>query len=232
MEDKSMIKDHPDTDVNPSIMTIQKWGGLASFLMVIAIITAHWFYLTGNLGDALGPLTYTLADFLYGAVWAVSLVTAVYALRERIGERAPRIMTLALLVALAAACAFITVASIRSANRYYHLIHPELNLEGSTTVLIVWATLVSGIIGAAWHFLGWAFVLIGWAGWTSYRLPRILSALYLAAGAVALLVYLFPALEGTALVLALAVSVWQGILLWRTEPGEMQSPATNASPYD
>jgi hypothetical protein len=232
MEDKSMVKDHPDTDVRPSTMTIQKWGGLASFLMVIAIITAHWFYLTGNLGDPLGPFTYTLADFLYGVVWAASLVTAVYALRERIGERAPRLMTLALLLAIAAACAFVTVASIRSANRYYHLAHPELHLESSSTVLIVWATLVSGIIGAAWHFLGWAFVLIGLSGWTSHRLPRILSALYWVAGAVSLLVYLFPGLEGTALVLALAVSVWQGILLWRTEPGETQSSATNASPYD
>jgi hypothetical protein len=213
-----MIKDHPDTDVNLSTTTIQKWGGLASFLMVIVTIAAHWVYLTGNLDDTLGPLTYTLADFLYGAVWAASLVAAVYALRERIGEGAPRLMTLAFLVALAAACAFITVASIRSANRHYHLIHPELNLESSTTVLTVWATLVTGVIGAAWHFLGWALALIGLAGWISHRLPRVLSGLYLAAGAVALLVYLFPGLEGTALVFTLAVSVWQGIVLWRTEP--------------
>jgi hypothetical protein len=213
-------------------MTIQKWGGLASSAMAVSLIVAHWFYLTGNLRDATGPFAYTLADFLYGAVWAAGLVTAVYALRERIGERAPRLMTLAFLVALAAACAFITVASIRSANRYYHLMHPELNLEASTTVLTVWTTLVSGVIGAAWHFLGWAFVLIGLAGWISRRLPRVLSALYLVAGTVALLVYLRPPMEGTALVSALAVSIWQGILLWRTEPGETQSPAINASPPD
>jgi hypothetical protein len=87
---------------------------------------------------------------------------------------------------------------------------------------------VSGIIGAAWHFLGWALVLIGLAGWTSRRLPRALSALYWVAGAVALLVYLFPGLEGSALVLVLVLSIWQGILLWKVEPGETQSPATNA----
>jgi len=222
MPDNTIFKDRPDAAV--SAMTVQRWGGLASFLMVASFLVAHLIYLTGNLRDALGAFSYSLADFLYGMVWGASLVMAVYALRERIGERAPRLMTLALLVALAAACAFVAVASIRSANRYYHLIHPELQLESSTTVLTVWATLVAGIIGAAWHFLGWAFVLIGLAGWTSQRLPRFLSGLYLVGGVASLSVYLFPGMEGSALVLALVISIWQGIVLWKAEPGGMQAP--------
>ena len=135
-------------------MTIQKWGGLAFFLMVVAFIVSGLIYLMGNLRDALGPFAYSLADFLYGPVWAASLVTVVSALRERIGERAPRRMNLAVLLSLIAAATFIGVACIRSANRHYHLIHPDLHLEDSTTVLIVWATLVAGVSGAAWHFLG------------------------------------------------------------------------------
>jgi hypothetical protein len=53
----------------------------------------------------------------------------------------------------------VAVACIRSANRHYHLIHPELHLEESTSVLVVWTTIVAGVIGAGWHFLGWAFWL-------------------------------------------------------------------------
>ncbi|MFN8454633.1 MAG: hypothetical protein U0401_08175 [Anaerolineae bacterium] len=40
-------------------------------------------------------------------------------------------MTLALLAALLAAGAIIAVACIRSANRHYHLLHPDLHLEDS-----------------------------------------------------------------------------------------------------
>jgi hypothetical protein len=218
-----------NADARISATTIQKWGGLASFLMAVAFIVAPLIYLVGNLRDAMGPFTYAVADFLYGPVWAASLVTAVYALRERIGERAPRIMTLALLVSLVAASAFVTVASIRSANRHYHLIHPELHLESSSIVLTVWTTLVAGLSGAAWHFLGWAFLLIGLAGWTSRRLPRVLSALYLVGGSVSLFVYLLPDMEGGARLLGVVVSIWQGILLWRAKPGGMQAPANIAS---
>ena len=192
---------------------IQKWGGIASFLMVIAIVASGSIYLTGNLRDALGPFVYSLADFLYGPVWAVSLVTAVYALRDRFGETAPRRMNLALIASIAAACAFIMVASMRSANRHYHLTHPDLHLESSTTVLIVWATQVAGAIGAALHFQGWALVLIGSAGWTTKRLPRTLSVLYLLTGALSLLVLLLPQMETNALAFMVILSIWQGFLL-------------------
>jgi hypothetical protein len=192
---------------------IQKWGGIASFLLAAALVASSLIYLTGNLRDAMGPFAYSLADFLYGPVWAVSLVTAVFALRERIGEAAPRRMNLALLASFAAACAFVAVACIRSANRHYHLIHPELHLESSSTVLTVWTTLVAGANGAAWHFLGWALVLIGLAGWTSRRIPRILSVLYLLAGTMSLLVYLLPDMDANAPAFSVIVSIWQGFLL-------------------
>ena len=194
---------------------IQKWGGLASFLLAVAFIASSYVYLTGNLRDTTGQFAYSLADFLYGPVWAASLITAVLALREHIGESASHRMNLALLASFAAACAFVAVACIRSANRHYHLIHPELHLESSSTVLIVWTTLVAGVIGTAFHFLGWALVLIGSAAWTSGRLPRLLSALYLLAGGTSLFVYLLPDMEGGVILLVVIVSIWQGILLLR-----------------
>ena len=96
-----------------SAVTVQKWGGLASFLMAVAFLVAPLIYLVGNLREAFGPLTYNLADFLYGPVCAASLITAVFALRERMGDCAPRRMTLALLAAALAAGAFVAVACIR-----------------------------------------------------------------------------------------------------------------------
>lgn len=209
-----------------------KWGSFASLLLVVTFIVGPIIYLTGNLRDAMGPLAYNLADFLSGPVCAASLVMLVFALRERMGEYAPRRMSLALLATLLAAGATVAVACIRASNRHYHLTHPDLNLEMSTTVLVVWATLVAGMTTTAWHFLGWALLLIGSAGWTSRRLPRLLSVLYLVAGASSLFVYLLPDSEANAAIFTVIVSIWQGILLWRGEPTETQAPGLNASQPD
>lgn len=221
-----------DANVGASALTIQKWGGLASFLMAVAFIAPSWIYLTGNLQDATGPLIYALADFLYGPVWAASLVAAVFALRERIGERAPRRMTLALLAAFVAAGATVGVACIRSANRRYLLIHPELSPGTSTTVLVTWTTIVEGVIATGWHFLGWALVLVGSAGWTTRQLPRVLSMLYLVGGAASLFVYVLPDIAANIVALGVVVSIWQGILLWKAEPGETQASEIHASQPD
>jgi hypothetical protein len=133
-------------------------------------------------------------------------------------------MSLALLAAVLAAGAMVLVACIRSANRHYHIMHPELHLEDNSTVLMLWATLLAGLTGAGWHFLGWALVLTGSAAWTSSRLPRLLSVLYLIGGIAALFVYLFPILEGLAILLGIAWGMWQGIYFWRAGSGETLTP--------
>lgn len=205
---------------------------ISSILLAVTFIVAPFIYLVGNLRDALGPFSYDLADFLYGPVWAASLVSMVFLLRERIGERAPRRMSLALLAAVLSAGITVAVAFIRSANRHYHLHYPELHLENSSDILIIWTTLVAGLTNTAWHFLGWALVLIGSAGWTSRCLPRLLSALYLVAGINSLFVYLLPNSEGNAAMLSVVVFIWQGILLWKTEPEGTQSPGISTSQID
>jgi len=92
-----------------------------------------------------------------------------------------------------------------------------LNLENSTTVLIVWATLVAGVNAVGFHFLGWAFVLLGSASWTSHLFPRLLNIFHFLAGVSSLFVYLFPDLEGLVLLVGTIISVWQGILLWKLD---------------
>lgn len=47
-------------------MTLPKWGGAASLVLATAYIIPSLVYLTGDLQAALGPLTYSVADFLYG----------------------------------------------------------------------------------------------------------------------------------------------------------------------
>jgi hypothetical protein len=202
-------------------MTIQKWGGIASFLSATAFIVAPFIYLVGDLRDAFGRLAYDLADFMYGPVWGAGLVTAVLALRERMNARAPGRMSLALTVSILAAGTMILVACIRSANRHYHIGHPELHLEESTTVLVVWTTIIAGVTGAGFHFLGWVLMLIGSAGWKSNILPRGLCILYLSGGVASLFVYLFPVLEEAAALLGMVWGIWQGILLWRGESVEI-----------
>lgn len=216
------FEDRTDPGVEVSAPVLRKWGGLASFLLAAAFIVAPMIYLFGNLQTTAGPFAYDLADFLYGPVWAASLVTMVLALRERTGGRASRRMSTAVLAALLAAGAMTAVACIRSANRHYHLAHPELHLEASSAVLVVWTTLVAGVTAAGWHFFGWVLVLAGSAGWTSRRLPRLLSALYVAGGAAAWFVYLLPELEGAVTMAGVVVAIWQGILFWKAGPGEAQ----------
>ena len=138
-------------------------------------------------------------------------------LRERIGQSAFRRMDLALLAAVASAIGMAAVAFIRASNRHYHLNHPELNLENFATILIVWTTLVAGVNAIGYHFLGWAFVLLGSASWTSHLFPRLLNVFYFLAGVSALFLYLFPELEGFVLLFGTIISVWQGILLWKSD---------------
>lgn len=196
-------------------MTINKWGSLASFLLAVSFVVAPLIYLTGNLRDAIGVFAYDLADFLYGPILSASLVTVIYVLRERIGENAFRRMDLALLAAILSAVGMAAVAFIRASNRHYHLIHPELNLENSTIVLIVWTTLVAGVNAIGFHFLGWTFVLLGSASWKSHLFPGLLNGFYFLAGVSSLFVYLFPDLEGLVLSLGTIICIWQGILLWK-----------------
>jgi hypothetical protein len=198
-------------------MTTNKWGSLASFLLAVSFIVAPSIYLAGNLRDALGVFSYSLADFLYGPVLSTSLITVTYVLREKIGQGAKRRMDLALLFAVLAAVGLAGVAFIRASNRQFHLIHPELNLENDVTVLTVWGTLVAGMSGFGFHFLGWNFILLGSAGWTSKIFPNVLNVLYILAGVLSLFVYLSPNFDLPIFLPAAIICIWQGILLWKSE---------------
>lgn len=201
-----------------------KMGSLASFLLAPAFIVAPLIYLVGDLRSALGPFAYALADFLSGPLWAAGLVIGIVALREYMAGGAQRRLSLALSTAVLAAGLMVLVACIRAANRQYHLLHPELHLESAADVLVVWTTILAGVTGAGWHFLGWTLVLVGSAGYSSNRLPRGLSILYWVAGITSLCVYQFPNLEGAAVALGVIWAIWQAIFLWKATPPEAPAP--------
>lgn len=228
MSDHLIFTVQPNENAKTS-SALQKWGAFASFVLAVAFIVPPSIYLVGNLREANGVLAYALADFLYGPVWAATLVTVVYALRERIGERAPRLTSLALLASILSGVLFLMVALLRSSNRNYHLIHPDLHLEESQTVLIVWTTMIAGVIATGWHLLGWTYVLLGAAAWRSGRLPKALGGLYLLAGTLSLLMYLTPEAEGGINLLGVIISTWQGIVLLRPRPTEIPTPQVNAN---
>jgi hypothetical protein len=88
---------------------------------------------------------------------------------------------------------------------------------------------VAGVTAAGCHFLGWSFVLLGSAGWSTCRLPRVLSALYLATGTMSLFAYLYKDFDLSIAPLVAVVSIWQGILLWKAESEETQARSIDGS---
>ncbi len=211
-------------------MTLPKLAAIASFLLPVAWIAPFLIYLSANLETPLGPVIYGLADALYGPIWAVCMVIVFRALQAQFGESAPLRSSLAMSTTWLAVAAMVCVACIRSANRQYHLAHPALQLENSAVVLSVWATLVAGVTGAGWHFLGWSFLLLAWEGWTTRRIPRVLSMVSGVTGVVSLVVYSFPELEGSAMLCGIVASVGLGLHFWRTAARHNQISAPTASP--
>lgn len=187
---------------------LQKWAGIACFLLIVAYLVAQYVYLMGNLAKPLGPLFYALADFLYGPLWAACLVTIVIGLRERTDGQAARRMSLGLTIAILAASMMILVSCVRSSSRHYHLLHPNI---------------VQGMVTAGWHFLGWALVLVGSATWTTHATPRSLTIMFFLSGFLSWFVFIFPVLEGFAATLSMVWAAWLGIFFWRTNLGDQQT---------
>lgn len=220
MTDQNLFTLQTNNISKKSSINLQRLGVFSSFLLVFSLLIPNWIYLTGNLESIYGPFVYSLADFLYGPVWAFSLVSVIIALRERFGTITSHRLPLALITSIISAGMMILVSCLRASNRGYHLTYPELHLEESIVVLTVWTTIVQGVIGAGWHFLGWTLLLIASEGWTSNHLPKGLCILYFCGGFISLFVYAFPILEGATILLGVLWASWQGLYFWRSFSGK------------
>jgi hypothetical protein len=216
------------------VMTAQKWGSIASFLQAAIFLIAPVIYLvivpaaTGLAGpDFADPfkLRFVLAnpafdwgDFVFGPLWAASLVVILMALQEHLGDAAPRRMRLAMIASCLSAALFVGASTVQTVGRHYISSHPELDAavyEGTFRAL---SMVVPGLTSGGRHFLGWTLLLLGSIGWTTRRLPRILCIVYFVGALPALFAYLNPGLGELVLLPGVAWNIWQGILLWRREP--------------
>jgi hypothetical protein len=189
-------------------------------------------YFPGLLKDMRG---YYVADAFLGPLWAPGLIAVVFVLREQIGERAPRRMTLALIGAALAGLMMVTAAVIRSTNRGYLDLHPELDARMTQAAYLAWITIVHTAIAVGQHFLGWTLLLTASAGWTSRQLPRLLCGVLALAGVLALTAYLdtnWNAEFGRPdlALLGLIWGIWQGIIFLRAKPPEMPAPKEEPQP--
>lgn len=194
-------------------MNTQKWAAIACVVLPVATTASGLIMVTGPT-EPLRLSRYDLAEFLGGPVVAVCLITIMLVLREKIGESAKNRMTVALIAAVLAAAAAITVGMIRTANRQYLAHHTEMNDSAWMAPMITWGTIIIGIQMAGLHFLGWALMLVGWSGWTSQKLPRILCVGYLGVALLAMFAYLNE--EGVMLFFSAStiLMVMQGVTLW------------------
>jgi hypothetical protein len=201
-------------------MSIQKWGALASLVLVATFITSPLIFVTYlTTPYPSGRMWYEFADFLSGPLWAASLMTVVFALRERVGERAPRRMLIVLLAATLSAALMICVAFIRSVHRDYPYYEPAFEI------------IVPALMAAGRHFLGWALLVLASLGWTTQQLPRVLNALFFVSGILSLFAYLWAGhpyadmYDALVWLLYTIPTIWLGILLWTAGPAETQAPS-------
>lgn len=218
-------------------MTFQKWGALASFVVAATFFASPLIvviYLTTPYPS--GRVWYQFSDFLSGPLWAASLMMVVFALRERVGERAPRRMSIVLLAATLSTGLLICAAIIRSVHRDFQYFNPTRMDE--TSLLLILNTLsvvVPAVVAAGRHFLGWMLLALASVGWTTLQLPRGMSALFAISGVLSLLAYLWavypeqPAdvLNGLAWLMFAIPMIWLGIMLWTAETTVTQAPIEN-----
>lgn len=215
-------------------MTIQKWGSIASFVQATIFLLAPVIYLvaipaaTGLAGpDFADPFklrpvlahpAFDWGDFVFGPVWAASLVVTLIALHEHLANAAPRRMQMALIASCLSAALFVGASTVQTVGRHYIAMHPGMDaavFEGAFRAL---SMVVPGLTSAGRHFLGWSLILLGSAGWTTRSLPRSLCVVYFVGALPALFAYLNPGIGEIILLPGVIWNIWQGILLWGKEP--------------
>lgn len=215
-------------------MTIQKWGSIASFVQAAIFLIAPVIYFvfipaaTGLAGpDFADPFklrpvlahpAFDWGDFVFGPLWAASLVIVLMALHEQLESAAPRRMRLALIAGSLSAALFVGASTVQTVGRHYISLHPQMDaavFEGAFHAL---SMVVPGLTSGGRHFLGWSLILLGSAGWTTRKLPRGLCIVYFVGALPALFAYLNPGIGEIVLLPGVIWNIWQGMLLWRSEP--------------
>lgn len=211
---------------------IAKWGSIASFVQAAIFLIAPMIYFvvlpmaTGlngpdfndpfKLRPVLANPAFDFGDFLFGPLWAASLVLSLLAMSEYLGASAPRRMRFAIITSSLSAALFVAAGIVQTIGRHYISMHPELEASVFESIFRTLSMIVPGLTSSGRHFLGWTLILLGSAGWATPGFPRTLSIIYFAGALLALFAYLSPGIGELILLPGMIWNIWQGILLWRT----------------
>lgn len=213
-------------------VAIRKWGSVASFVQAAIFLIAPVIYfvvlpmatgLTGTdfndpfkLRFVLANPAFDLGDFLFGPLWAASLVVSMLAMSEYLGDASPRRMQMVIISSSLSAALFVAGGVVQTVGRNYISIHPELDANVFESIFRTLSMVVPGLTSSGRHFLGWTLLLLGAVGWTTPKFPRTLCIIYFAGALLALFAYLSPGIGELILLPGIIWNVWQGILLWRS----------------
>ena len=208
---------------------IQKIGGFASvvfgisftILLVLLITIASQGYVPGsgnNPGKALefagsSPIPYVI--YLLYMLSALLIILIAMALVDRLQDRAPVQMQLAMIAASAAGIFFLVYAMLGYVGEPMLIgVYQQDASLGASAYLgmrVVSNALNSSAIFAA----GWAILLAGWAAIRTVDFPRALASLLLLAGGLSVSAFLIPIFSLLAPLLYIVWSIWLGVFLLR-----------------
>jgi hypothetical protein len=212
-------------------MKLQKLGGYAAIASLFVIVS--FLAIAINLGERFGGDVWANPAKYMAAVstapvnfYSVNLLHTVhfifwqilfFALHERVQNKAPQLTRIAL-IAVSAGTAFVVAgfiiqfAMIRMTFR--HMVPMQDYAAWRSTV----SAIVNGLILAAFHFYGWAGLLMGWAIVRMRPFSTIPGWLFVVTGIVCILAFVLevaPNIGPISHIIASIAAVWIGIALLR-----------------
>jgi hypothetical protein len=210
-------------------MKLQRLGGYAAIASVLAlgpmlVIALQLGKRFGNLVDptkftaaiTTAPVAYSLVNLLHIAhfiFWQILF----FALHERMQNKAPQLTRIAL-IAVSAGTAIMVAGFIIEFEMIRMTIQHRVPMEVLTARQTTMSAIGHGLLLAAFHFYGWAGLLIGWAIVRVRPFSTIPGWLFVVTGFVCILafvLYVVPNIGPISHIIASITAIWIGIALLR-----------------
>jgi hypothetical protein len=213
--------------------TIQKIGGFASLafglsftvLLILLITIASQGYVPGsgnNPGKALefaGSSIIPYIIYLLYMLLALLIVLIIMALADRLKDRAPVQMQLAMIAASATGIFFLVYAMLGYVGEPILIGVYQQDASLGATAYLAMRVVSNALNSSAIFAAGWAILLTGWAAIRTVDFPKALASLLLLAGGLSVCAFLIPIFSLIAPLLYVIWSVWLGVFLLR-EPAQ------------
>jgi len=215
---------------------IQKIGGFASvvfgisftILLVLLITVASQGYVPGsgnNPGKALefaGSSSIPYIIYLLYMLLALLIVLIIMALVDRLKDRAPVQMQLAMIAASATGIFFLAYAMLGYVGEPMLIGVYQQDASLGASAYLAMRVVSNALNSSAIFAAGCAILLTGWAAIRVVDFPRALALLLLLAGGLSVSAFLIPIFSLLAPLLYIAWSIWLGVFLLRAPALSMQ----------